>query len=194
VKELLSFDPKAYGPVFEELLEGERLNLLGPGSPNAKAKSALSALAVERAFYPHKIVDLNMAKACLSAIWLRHDYLDESHRISQSIDTPTGSYWHGIMHRREGDFSNSKGWFRKVGEHPVFEPLRAAASNLSSASNFHESAAFLVNQPKWEPFRFIDLCEACIKGSSPAETLCRQVQKGEWELLFDYCYHQAVGR
>jgi len=193
VKEPMSFDPKAYGPVFEELLEEEQLNPLGPGSPSAKVKSALIALTVERAFVPHKIVDANMAKACLSATWLYHDYLDESHRISQSIDTPTGSYWHGIMHRREPDFSNSKGWFRKVGEHPVFKLLRTAAAELASASNVHESAAFLANQPNWEPFRFVDLCEACIKGTSPSEMLCRQIQKREWQLLFDYSYHQTIG-
>ena len=55
-----------------------------------------------------------MAACCLAGVWLLHDYLDESHTISQRIDTPSGSFWHGIMHRREGDFSNAKYWFRPL--------------------------------------------------------------------------------
>ena len=49
-----------------------------------------------------------MASACLAGLWLYHDYLDESHAVSQSIHTPAGSYWHGLMHRREPDFANPK--------------------------------------------------------------------------------------
>src|SRR5690606_40751915 len=63
----------------------------------------------------------------LPILWLRFDFLDESHSISQEIHNPTGSYWHGIMHRREPDYGNSKYWFRRVGEHPVFGPLSQSA-------------------------------------------------------------------
>src|SRR2546421_1194544 len=35
-----------------------------------------------------------------SALWLYVDDLNRSHTVSQGIDNPTGSYWHGIMHRR----------------------------------------------------------------------------------------------
>ena len=49
-----------------------------------------------------------------SALWLYVDELDRSHTISQGIHTATGSYWHGIMHRREGDFGNSHYWFTKA--------------------------------------------------------------------------------
>ena len=192
MNESLNFDPKSYGAPFADLLGEERLNPLDPGSPNSKVKSPLDALTVQTAF-TQPVADADMANACLSAIWLYHDYLEESHKISQSISTPTGSYWHGIMHRREPDFSNSKYWFRKVGEHPVFEPLSSAASKLASTSDFHGSAAFMADQSKWDPFDFVDLCEASSEEHSPSQNLCRQVQKQEWELLFDYCYHQAIG-
>ena len=50
-----------------------------------------------------------------AGIWLYVDDLERSHGISQNLHTAEGSYWHGIMHRREGDFSNAKYWFRQAG-------------------------------------------------------------------------------
>src|SRR5687768_16030718 len=40
------------------------------------------------------------AEALVAGLWLWHDYLDESHAVSQSLHSPTGSFWHAIMHRR----------------------------------------------------------------------------------------------
>jgi hypothetical protein len=51
-------------------------------------------------------------RLCMSGLWLLAGDLDRSHTISQGIGSAEGSFWHGIMHRREGDFSNSKYWFR----------------------------------------------------------------------------------
>src|SRR2546426_5983164 len=45
-----------------------------------------------------------------AGLWLYVDNLERSHTVSQGIETSTGSFWHGIMHRREGDFSNSHHW------------------------------------------------------------------------------------
>src|SRR4051812_3108738 len=102
------FDPTHYGPVFAPLLATDRLNDLGPGQSDTAAARRLRDLSVEAAFAPHEIVDQDMAQACLAGLWLLYDHLDESHTIGQSIETPTGSYWHGIMHRREPDFGNAK--------------------------------------------------------------------------------------
>ena len=43
-------------------------------------------------------------------------YIDDihgAHTISQELETELGSLWHGIVHRREGDFSNARYWFRR---------------------------------------------------------------------------------
>src|SRR5262245_29061740 len=123
------------GPVVAELLDPPRLAPLGPGSPNATVRARLQSLKPVDLFAPRSVVDADMATACLAGLWLYHDFLDESHTISQSIDTTSGSYWHGLLHRREPDFSNAGYWFRHVGTHPVFEPLRAEAAKLAAGAS-----------------------------------------------------------
>jgi hypothetical protein len=167
--------------------------LLGPGSPEPALRGRLQALAAENLFAPQPVRDRDMAAACLAGLWLYHDFLDESHTISQGIETPAGSYWHGIMHRREPDAANAKYWFRQVGGHPVFAPLAIAAAEIARRCDGPPAARFLATQTAWDPFAFIDLCEEARTGRSAAEALCRAVQQREWELLFEHCYRPAVG-
>jgi hypothetical protein len=96
-----------------------------------------------------------------AALWLYVDDLERSHVISQGIFDATGSYWHGIMHRREGDFSNSHYWFRQTGPHP----FRAA-------------------HPEMEPAAFVDRVAAA-RGADPPELV--EQQRTEWAELFAWC-------
>jgi len=45
--------------------------------------------------------------------------LAEAHEIAQNDESELGNYWHGIMHRLEGDYGNAKYWFRKAGDWPA---------------------------------------------------------------------------
>jgi hypothetical protein len=166
---------------------------LGPGSPRQAAKSVLSSLSPESLFSGQKVADRQAAECCVSALWLLCDFLDESHAVSQDIDTADGSYWHGIMHRREPDYGNAKYWFRRVGQHPVFGPLAAAARELAVAPDVDPAARFLASQSAWDPFAFVDLCEAIARGQSQAEALARRVARIEWDLLFEHCWNKAAG-
>lgn len=177
---------QAYSPALDALLIERRLSPLGPGSANFAAEPLLRKLTVDNAFAPHIVRDRGMAACCLAGIWLYHDFLDESHRLSQEIETASGSYWHGIMHRREPDYANAKYWFRRVGCHEIFADLQREAAELARG----ESAAFLTKQQRWDPFAFIDLCERSRPGDE--EKLCREIQAREWELLFAYCFRHAV--
>lgn len=177
---MTAFDASNYAPAVTPLLSGDRLPELGPGSPNRSAEPALAALTPEGLF--PQLSDRSMALACISGLWLLHDFLDESHRISQDIDTPTGSYWHGIMHRREPDPDNAKYWFRRVGRHPVFEELARDAAELR----------YLGTGMAWEPFVFVDHCEQHRGAGDEAELTLRKVQLAEWRLLFAWCWRRAA--
>jgi hypothetical protein len=181
-----------YAPLIADLVGEARLQALGPGRPNLAAKAKLEALSVETALAPYQVADVDMASACLAGLWLYHDFLDQSHEISQSIDTPSGSYWHGLLHRRESDYGNAKYWFRRVGNHPIFEPLCTAASELAAADALPASAEFVKRQSAWDPFAFIDLCQQFAREDSPGNLLFRRIQQREWELLFNFCYQKAI--
>jgi hypothetical protein len=188
-----TFDPNAYGPTFAALLADPRLAPLGPGRPDAARRPQLESLD-DVAFQPHRVRDAGMARACRAGLWLLHGFLDEAHEISQGLDTAEGSYWHALVHRREPDFGNSKYWFRRVGTHPVFAELCEHASWLAAGEPQRWSLVSLVTQGGWDPFAFVDLCEANYEQKTSCHELCRRVQRAEWELLFDWCFRQATGQ
>lgn len=182
--------------IYPELLARlitDRLPELGPGLPNAAERPKLAALTSESIFPSTQIVDAEAANCCLAALWLLHDFLDESHAISQEIHTIEGSYWHGIMHRREPDYGNAKYWFRRVPQHPIFETLAEQARQLATGSQLDAPAEHLKSQATWDAYRFVDLCEAIARARSHCELMARQIARREWELLFDYCYRKAIG-
>ena len=180
-----------YSPAIGPLLCPTTFCPLGPGKPNEETRPALEALQPDTAFAPHSVRNADMAAACLAALWLRHNFLDQAHSLSQNIDTQTGSYWHGLMHRREPDFANAAYWFRRVGAHSVFPAVRDAAATVAAATA-DPAARFLVEQGVWNPFDFIELCERCLGSGGGLEVLCQQIQQREWEILFDYCYRAAT--
>jgi hypothetical protein len=182
-------DQTGFPPAIAELLRLAPLAPLGPGTPNHEVRGRLEIL--DDSAFGGPVADRRMADACRAGLWLAFSYLDESHAISQGLNTAEGSYWHALMHRREPDHSNAAYWLRRVGAHPVHEPLQQAAAELAASAA--PQAGFLTRQARWDAFAFNDLCEANHKETAPCHDLCRQVQRVEWEQLFAYCYRRAVG-
>ena len=177
-----------YGPVFESLIDTSRVAAIDEGVSNREIYAALQKLSIDNAF-TDPIIDEDYAAACISGVWLWNDFLDESHTISQEIHTTTGSFWHGIMHRRERDYSNSKYWFRKVRYHKVFDAVAQQAVELAGGSDRYA----LLDGESWNPYAFVDLCQQAAHGAPTVLSYCQAVTRVEWELLFDYCYNGALG-
>jgi hypothetical protein len=182
--------PKCYSEVVEELLARASTMPLDAGVPDRATFERLDSLDATDLFEVGTVRDADMARACLAGLWLRFNHLDESHAISQAIHTPEGSFWHGIMHRREGDYGNAKYWFRRVGDHPVCEALGGATEVIWL---YPDPAPTYVGSGKWNAFAFVDLCEECVAGRSKLVSACQEIQRREWALLFNYCYCRAVG-
>ena len=171
----MRFDASDYGPEVASLLaldgNGWRLMPLAAGSCSSpEAARRLKSLDALKLF-----PGARAPEAALSGLWLYFSCLDESHLLSQEIDTAEGSFWHGIMHRQEPDATNAAYWFRKVGMHAVFKPLREAADGLG----FRGPA-------EWDPFAFIEFCTQAGRRGSADERLALEVQRAEWQLLFDW--------
>lgn len=86
-------------------------------------KEELDRVTPEELLAPDPVVSRDDALLVKAALYLKHGHLDPCHKIAQQIATPTGSYWHGILHRREGDIGNSHYWYDRVGNHPVLKAI-----------------------------------------------------------------------
>lgn len=102
-----------------------------------------------------------------SGLWLLAGDLDRSHSISQDDSSAEGSFWHGIMHRREGDFGNAKYWFRRVGNHPVLDALS------QKYPTEHSDAT-----------TFVDAVQTAVR-SGRGTLDCQRVQWTEWQWLMN---------
>jgi hypothetical protein len=157
---------------------------LGPESrPGTLAHADLNR-ALDELFRRHG----SPAKAELirALLLLWHDHHDASHTISQSIENPDGSLVHGILHRREPDYWNSKYWFRRAGQHECFADLAKRVEPLLAADA--QLAAQLLPRGAWDAFAFVDAVEAA--ASKPAtdsrHQLLRALQQAETEVALEY--------
>jgi hypothetical protein len=137
----------------------------------------------------------NEYAACVkSGLYLWNDSLDASHTLSQDIKSATGSYWHGIMHRMEPDYSNAKYWFRQVGDHPVYTQLRLWLSDITLPEKLPQPWSTWIKAEAWDPYGFIDLVsEARDTGAVDLIAVLEEIQRQEMRLLLQHSYKQYCG-
>jgi hypothetical protein len=129
-----------------------------------------------------------------------HDYLEESHQFSQSVQHDgrhrASDYWHHIMHRREPDYSNAKYWSRAVGYHPLLDELPDVVAPLFAqfqSSQVLDWQTPLVSTGRWSLNEFVDCCaEAAASGNSALNTFARQIQWIEMLLLLQRTSRDAT--
>jgi hypothetical protein len=146
---------------------------------------------------------ISYVKAVQSGLHLWNESLDQSHTLSQDIHNPTGSYWHGIMHRMEGDYSNSKYWFRHTGEHAVFpllleqtkEIYRQLDPQSIGSPVIQARLDKLVGGLSWDPYAFVDLVEqqVTVVHNERADAVLIELQRIEMKLLLQYSYERSGG-
>ena len=193
----------AYTPAIAEVIEKlEAGNPLPPLVPeNAwsnELTDALLALSLEDLLQGQSLKDEIFGGAIKCGLLLWNDALNDSHDVSQELGNNTGSYWHGIMHRREPDYSNAKYWFGRVGTHPIFPELRERTIALFKETSNPSDALSQIGQAieaqeHWDAYQFIDWCQAAENDlSSDVARFLQQVQAEEIKLLLAYSYRNAI--
>jgi len=181
--------PTWLSPEIRQIIETAPRPGLGTGPKSVATRQAIEALIRESV-----VMEATPAEPCsvghpltglpLAALWLLAGELDRSHDISQQVDSSSGSFWHGIMHRREGDYWNSKYWFRRVGQHPVLQQL---AQQISEQRQQLEQQGLpcqdLVRVSRVAEAH-VDLCQVA-QASKPAWIAPLElIGWWEWQLLF----------
>jgi hypothetical protein len=174
---------------------------------DAHLDERLREVTAEELFRGHQVRDPHTAACVLAGLHLWNDDFQASHNLCQGIETPTGSYWHGLCHRREGhrgegldaNLSNAKYWFRRTGEHAAFDAVyRSALGVLDNAgTGFRwatEAADQLRARRRWDPFAIVDWFGQVDAGTLSAQTaaLLEEIQWREIDLLTDWCVQQAL--
>ena len=130
-----------------------------------------------------EIADVKIFALIRGALLNAADALDAAHRIFQDDPSDLGSYWHGVMHRREGDFDNARYWFRRAGRLPIFDKMHASAAQVS---------ATMARQPTWDAYVLTGMCEQAKFGDHGAVSECVALQRVEFEELLAYCWRMGV--
>ncbi len=175
----MPFDLTAYGPAVADILALEPKRLMPLRiTPCSSDEAAQRIAASKQSLFQNSV---NPA-AAETGLWLYFSCWAEAHDRAQADESAEGSFWHAIVHRQERDSSNSGYWFRLVGKHATFPAIGAAAREIVErypSTSLHWSG-------DWDPLAFV---EYCINASvdSAAEQVAREVQRAEWEILFDYC-------
>jgi len=194
---MAEFGAADYGSKICEILSladhGHRLMpLVASGCISEKARRMVHTLSREELFDGRPVSSVEFADAARSGLFLYVSCLEDCHAIAQEIGSTTGSYWHGIMHRQEPDFSNAGYWFHRVKNHEVFPALQQASLEILK-DNPAPFARQLRSESTWNPFRFIELCQVVYHSPDPAmEQSLKEIQRAEWQLLFEYCCWRAL--
>jgi hypothetical protein len=185
---LTQWNPEDYGATVAEILalaeDGPRLMPLAQGScSSSEARQRLQSANAEELF-----PSARAPRLALAGLYLYFSCRDLAHEVAQEDSSLEGNYWHAIVHRQEPDAGNASYWFHQVADHPIFPALLDQARAIQAA---HPEAGLSFSEA-WDPFAFLNICErARLRPGSEIEHAALEIQRAEWQLLFDYCARRS---
>ena len=118
-----------------------------------------------------------------AGLFYYHNAIEDSHREAAKGEGDLAAYWHGMVHRREGDFDNARYWMRRAGEQPVFQEMHGRSADGAPNMN---------RQSNWDPSLFINLCEQYKYGAHEYKKEIGTLQRVEFAVMFDYVWRRCV--
>ncbi len=157
-----------------------------PGSPSSNEKRLEQWITDSR---------LPADSLITAMLWLRIGVIDPPHEIVQSETTPLASYLHGVVHRLEGDYWNSKYWFRQVRDSQLLQSLsHSMQEKLKEANLFSFAANFKIMQgSSFVPSEFVSACEQQSQQAMPdseSEASLGHLGWAEWASLWELIYQE----
>ena len=157
-------------PVFEALPLGDALRALVVEVPlRGAAHDAVAAAVGDDA--------IAASAELVAGLWLYVDDLDRSHAVAQSLHSPTGSFWHAVMHRREGDFSNAQYWYCKAGIHPAMNHIDLTGGGAGAGTDV----------ARYDPVAFTQRVQRAHERGDTRNPALVSEQAKEWKALFEWC-------
>ncbi|MBS1715598.1 MAG: hypothetical protein JST30_14815 [Armatimonadetes bacterium] len=138
------------GPLFSAMALDKAM-----GQAVVRHRADQTVLKLARGIVADPVLDKSPMLA--AGVWLYVDELEAAHVLCQSSSSLTGSFWHAIVHRREGDFSNALYWYRQARHHPVMDRI-----------------------PGYDPEEIVRLAQE----NDPSAVA---LQRKEWATLFEWC-------
>ena len=185
---------------WQALLAGPGLPELGPGPRAGVVASAVLEEACAKALARSVGAGLAGGPPALlarGAVLLWHDQHEAAHGIAQEIASREGSWLHGMLHRREPDFSNAAYWYQRVGQHPAFAELARRAGEIleeegEGAGGLRQA---LFRGAAWSARGFIDACEQCAgrPAADARRRVLERIQAAEIEVFLEHVWRDGEG-
>lgn len=117
----------------------------------------------------------------VAGLWLYVDELEPAHAAIQDLGTPTGAFWHAVIHRRGADFDNARYWYRKAAGHPAMDRMDLTGGGAGSGTAV---AAY-------DAETFVRGVENAYGRGDNDDPALQSVQNKEWKALFGWCLTEA---
>lgn len=113
-----------------------------------------------------------------------HDALDEARRHAEPVGGALGDYWRQMIARRAGEFDLARECGRRAGELPPFQLMMRLVADESP---------HMGRQSNWDAYLLNRLGEQYRFGDTDLEAELRKLQRVEFDQIYRYTWHRALG-